>query len=156
MVVKYKMKIALGSDHGGYRLKEIIKEYLKELSVEYIDFGCESEKSVDYPDIGFKVALKVKNGECERGILTCGTGIGMSIVANKVGGIRAALCYNEFAARCSREHNDANILVLGGRVIGSGLAKEIVKVWLNTKFSQEERHINRLNKIKQEENEIYK
>lgn len=150
------MKIALGSDHGGYQLKENLKECLMELNVEYVDFGCENEKSVDYPDIGFKVAIDVKSGKYDRGILICGTGIGMSVVANKVRGIRAALCHNEFTARCAREHNDANVLVLGGRVIGSGLAKEIVKVWLNTKFCQEERHINRLNKIKQEEGKIYK
>lgn len=150
------MKIALGSDHGGYQLKENLKECLMELNVEYVDFGCENEKSVDYPDIGFKVAIEVKSGRYDRGILICGTGIGMSVVANKVRGIRAALCHNEFTARCAREHNDANILVLGGKVIGSGLAKEIVKVWLNTKFSQEERHINRLTKIKQEENKIFK
>ncbi len=150
------MKIALGSDHGGYQLKENIKEYLKELNIEYIDFGCENEKSVDYPDIGFKVAIEVKSGKCDRGVLICGTGIGMSVVANKVKDIRAALCYNEFTARYSREHNDANILVLGGRVIGSGLAKEIIKVWLNTNFSQEERHINRLKKIKQKEDKIFK
>jgi len=150
------MKIALGSDQGGYQLKENLKEYLKELNVEYIDFGCENEKSVDYPDIGFKVATDVKSGKYDRGILICGTGIGMSVIANKVRGIRAALCDNEYTARCAREHNDANILALGGKVIGSGLAKEIVKVWLNTNFSQEERHINRLNKIKQEENKIYK
>ena len=156
MVVRYSMKIALGSDHGGYQLKENLKEYLKELNLEYVDFGCENEKSVDYPDIGFKVAIEVKSGKYDRGILICGTGIGMSVVANKVKGIRAALCYNEFTARYSREHNDANILVLGGRVIGSGLAKEIVKVWLDTKFSQEERHINRLNKIKQEEIKVFK
>lgn len=150
------MKIALGSDHGGYQLKENLKECLMELNVEYVDFGCENEKSVDYPDIGFKVAIEVKSGKYDRGILICGTGIGMSVVANKVRGIRAALCHNEFTARCAREHNDANILVLGGRVIGSGLAKEIVKVWLNTKFCQRERHINRLTKIKQEENKIFK
>lgn len=150
------MKIALGSDHGGYQLKENLKECLMELNVEYVDFGCENEKSVDYPDIGFKVAIEVKSGKYDRGILICGTGIGMSVIANKVRGIRAALCHNEFTARCAREHNDANILVLGGKVIGSGLAKEIVKVWLNTKFSQEERHINRLTKIKQEENKIFK
>jgi len=150
------MKIALGSDHGGYQLKENIKEYLKELNVEYIDFSCKNEKPVDYPDIGFKVAVEVKSKKCDRGILICGTGVGMSVVANKVRGIRASLCHDIFSARNAREHNDANILVLGGRVIGSGLAKEIVKVWLNTKFSQEERHINRLNKIKKEENKIYK
>ena len=156
MVVKYKMKIVLGSDHGGYQLKENLKEYLKGLNVEYSDFGCDSEQAVDYPDIGFKVSNEIKDGNFDKGILICGTGIGMSVVANKVRGIRAALCYNEFTARYSREHNDANILVLGGRVIGSGLAKEIVKVWLDTKFSQEERHVNRLNKIKQEEDKIYK
>jgi len=156
MVVMYKMKIALGSDHGGYRLKENLKKYLKELNIQYEDFGCDSEKSVDYPDIGFEVSSEVRKGNYEQGILICGTGIGMSVVANKVRGIRAALCYNEFAARYSREHNNANILVLGGRVIGSGLAKEIVKIWLNTEFSQEERHINRLNKIKQEEDKVFK
>ncbi len=150
------MKIALGSDHGGYQLKENLKEYLKELNVECIDFGCENEKSVDYPDIGFKVAVEVKSGKCDRGILICGTGIGMTIAANKIRGIRASLCHDIFSARNTREHNDANILTLGERVIGTGLAKEIVKVWLNTKFSQKERHINRLNKIKQEEDKIYK
>ena len=150
------MKIALGSDHRGYQLKENLKEYLKELNVEYVDFGCENEKSVDYPDVGFRVAIEVKSGKYDRGILICGNGIGMSVVANKIRGIRAALCYNEFTARHSREHNDANILILGGRIIGIGLAREIVRVWLNTEFSQEERHINRLNKIKQEEDKIYK
>ena len=154
--MKYKMKIALGSDHGGYQLKENLKEYLKELDVEYIDFGCKSEKSVDYPDIGFKVAIEVKSGKYDRGILICGTGIGMSVVANKVRGITASLCHDVFSARNTREHNDANILTLGARVIGVGLAKEIVKVWLNTKFCQKERHINRLNKIKQKEDKIYK
>jgi ribose 5-phosphate isomerase B len=156
MVVKYKMKIALGSDHGGYQLKENLKKYLKELNIEYQDFGCNSERSVDYPDIGFKIAIEVKNRNYDKGILICGTGIGMSIVANKIKGIRASLCHDVFSARYAREHNDANILTLGGRVIDSGLAKEIVKVWLNTDFSGEERHIKRLNKIKQEEDKIYK
>jgi len=156
MVVRYKMKIALGSDHRGYQLKENLKEYLKELNVEYVDFGCEDEKSVDYPDIGFRVAIEVKSGKYDRGILICGNGVGMSIVANKIRDIRAALCNNEFTARHSREHNDANILILGGRIIGLGLAREIVKVWLGTEFSQEERHINRLNKIKQKEDEVFK
>lgn len=156
MVVKYKMKIALGSDHGGYQLKENLKKYLKELNVEYKDFGCNSEKSVDYPDIGFKIAIEVKNRNYDKGILICGTGIGMSIVANKIKGIRASLCHDVFSARYAREHNDANILTLGGRVIDSGLAKEIVKVWLNTDFSGEERHLKRLNKIKQKEDKIYK
>ena len=150
------MKIALGSDHGGYQLKENIKEYLKELSIKYVDFGCKSEKSIDYPDIGFKVSNEVKDGNFDKGILICGTGIGMSMVANKVKGIRASLCHDTFSARNAREHNDTNILTLGARVIGVGLAKEVIKVWLNTEFSREERHANRLNKIKQEENKIYK
>jgi ribose 5-phosphate isomerase B len=156
MVVRYKMKIAVGSDHGGYQLKEDLKKYLKEQNIEYIDFGCDSERSVDYPDIGFKVALEVKKGKYDRGILICGSGIGMSIVANKVKGIRAALCHNEFTARYARKHNDANILALGGRVLGSGLAKEIVKVWLEAEFSQGERHVNRLNKIKQGEDKNFR
>ena len=150
------MKIALGSDHGGYRLKESLKQYLQELNIEYKDFGCNNEQSVDYPDIGFKVSIEVKNGRYNRGILICGTGIGMSIVANKIKGIRASLCHDIFSARNTREHNDANILTLGARVIDVGLAKEIVRIWLNTDFSQEKRHINRLNKIKLKENKIYK
>lgn len=150
------MKIALGSDHGGYKLKEHLKQYLEELNIEYTDFGCDNEQPVDYPDIGFKVSNEVKNGNFDKGILICGTGIGMSIVANKIKGIRASLCNDVFSARNAREHNDSNILTLGARVIGIGLAREIVKVWLNTDFSQEERHIIRLNKIKQEENKIYK
>lgn len=150
------MKVALGSDHGGYRLKEGLKQYLQELNIEYTDFGCNNEQSVDYPDIGFKVSVEVKNGRYDRGILICGTGIGMSIVANKIKGIRASLCHDIFSARNTREHNDANILTLGARVISTELAREIIKVWLNTEFSQEERHINRLNKIKQEENKIYR
>ena len=156
MVVRYKMKIALGSDHGGYQLKENIKKYLKEQNIEYVDFGCQSEKSVDYPDVGFKVAIEVKKGKYNKGILICGTGIGMSVVANKVRGIRASLCHDTFSARNAREHNDANILTLGARVLGVGLAKEVVRVWLNTEFSQEERHITRLNKIRQEEDKIFK
>jgi len=135
------MKIALGSDHGGYKLKEHLKQYLEELNIEYADFGCDNEQPVDYPDIGFKVSNEVKNGNFDKGILVCGTGIGMSIVAN---------------TRNAREHNDANILTLGERVIGIGLAREIVKVWLNTDFSKEKRHINRINKIKQKEKKIYK
>ena len=150
------MKIALGSDHGGYKLKENLKEYLIELNIEYTDFGCDNEQPVDYPDIGFKVSNQVKNGNFDKGILICGTGIGMSIVANKVKGIRASLCNDVFSARNAREHNDANILTLGERVIGIGLAREIVKVWLNTDFSKEKRHINRINKIKQKEKKIYK
>ncbi|MHC2994380.1 MAG: ribose 5-phosphate isomerase B [Candidatus Atribacteria bacterium] len=150
------MKVALGSDHGGYKLKESLKQYLQKLNIEYTDFGCNNKQSVDYPDIGFKVSIEVKNGRYDRGILICGTGIGMSIVANKIKGIRASLCHDIFSARNAREHNDANVLTLGARIISTELAREIIKVWLNTDFSQEKRHINRLNKIKQEENKIYK
>ncbi len=142
------MKIAIGSDHGGYQLKERLKKYLKELNIEYKDFGCESEKSVDYPDIGFKVSNEVRKGNYERGILICGTGIGMSIVANKIKGIRASLCHDVFSAQKAREHTNANILALGESVIGIGLAQEIVKIWLKTDYSQKERHIRRLDKIK--------
>lgn len=150
------MKVAIGSDHGGYKLKENLKKYLKELNIEYTDFGCNNEQPVDYPDIGFKVSDEVRNGRYDRGILICGTGVGMSIVANKIKDIRASLCHDAFSARNAREHNDANVLTLGARVIGLRLAEEIVKIWLNTDFSQEERHINRINKIKQGENKIYK
>jgi len=142
------MKIAIGSDHSGYQLKERLKKYLQELNIEYKDFGCKNENSVDYPDIGFEVSNEVRKGNFERGILICGTGIGMSIVANKIKGIRASLCNDVFSAQKAREHTNANILALGGSVIGIGLAQEIVKVWLKTNYSQEERHVRRLNKIK--------
>ena len=143
-----KVKVAIGSDHGGYKLKENIKKYLEELHVEYKDFGCMSEASTDYPDVGYKVSNEVKNGNYERGILICGTGIGMSITANKVKGIRASLCSDVFSAQKTREHNDANVLTFGERVIGIGLARKIVKKWLFTEFSKGERHIKRLNKLK--------
>ena len=150
------MKIAIGSDHGGYWLKENLKIFLKTLKIDYKDFGCISEEAVDYPDVALKVSNEVKNGKYEKGILICGTGIGMSIVANKIKGIRAALCSDVFSAKMTREHNDANILTLGGRVIGSGLAREIVKAWLFSDFSNVKRHINRINKIKkiEEQNSI--
>ena len=151
-----KMKIAIGSDHGGYWLKENLKIFLKTLKIDYKDFGCISEDAVDYPDVAFKVSNEVKNGKYEKGILICGTGIGMSIAANKIKGIRASLCSDVFSAKMTREHNDANILTLGGRVIGSGLAREIVKAWLFRDFSNVKRHINRINKIKkiEEQNSI--
>ncbi len=150
------MRIAIGSDHGGFELKEYLKKYLDKKGIKYKDLGTFSTKSCDYPDFGSKVGAAVGYGDFEKGLLICTTGIGMSIVANKIKGIRASLCHDVFSARYAREHNDANILTLGGRVIDSGLAKEIVKVWLNTDFSGEERHLKRLNKIKQEENKIYK
>jgi len=147
------MKVALACDHGGFRLKEVIKSYLEELGVEYIDFGTYSEDSVDYSDFAYKAAKAIVEGEADRGIFICGTGIGISIAANKVKGIRAALCYNIYAAEMSRRHNNANVLCLGGRVLGEELAKAIVKVWLETPFDGG-RHERRINKISQiEENE---
>ena len=142
------MKIALASDHAGFELKEAIKEFLTEH--ELTDFGTHSTESMDYPDTGFKAAEAVARGECERGILICGSGLGMSIVANKVKGILAALCNSVELARLSRKHNDANILVLQGRFISKYLARDIIKVWLSTNFS-EGRHIQRIEKIKKYE-----
>ena len=141
------MKIALGSDHGGFDLKQAVIEHLKERGTEYKDFGCYSEASVDYPEYGKAVAHAVADGECERGILICGTGIGISIAANKVKGIRAALCTDCFMAEATRLHNDANILAMGGRVIGTGLALKIVDTFLDTPFSNEERHIRRISQL---------
>jgi len=140
------MRIAIGSDHAGYELKERIKELLTDLDLDFTDFGTNSLDSVDYPDIGCKVAEAVANNEYDRGILVCGTGIGMSITANKVPGIRAALCHDLFSARLSREHNDANTLVLGARVLGYGIALEIVHTWLLTEFVGG-RHNRRISKI---------
>jgi len=140
------MRIGIACDHGGFGLKEEVKTFLKSAGVDPIDFGSFDETSVDYPDLGHHVAEKVSKGELDRGILICGTGIGMSIVANRFPGVRAALANELYSARCSREHNDANVLVLGGRVVGSGLAREIVKVWLETPFAGG-RHQKRLDKI---------
>jgi len=152
---KLEMTLAIGCDHGGFELKEEILSVLHELNIEFIDYGTDSLKSVDYPDFGEKVSQAVSTGKTERGILICGTGIGMSIVANKFPKIRASLCNDLYTAKMSRFHNDANILVLGGRVVGKGLAKEIVKVWLSTPF-EGERHCVRLDKITQIEERIKK
>lgn len=140
------MKIGIGSDHGGFPLKESIKLYLEEQDIEYIDYGTNSLDSVDYPDYGRKVAEGVVSGEVDRSIVICGTGIGISIAANKVKGIRCALCADTYSARMSMEHNNANVLALGGRVLGVDLALEIVKVWLTGKF-EGGRHERRVNKI---------
>jgi len=141
------MKIALGCDHGGFALKLLIIEYLKKEGIEFKDFGCNDKKSCDYPDYAKVVANSVVNGECKLGILICGTGIGMSIAANKVTGVRAALCGDCFSAEATREHNNANILCLGARVTGDGLALKIVDTFLNTDFSNDERHIRRIDLI---------
>ena len=138
--------IALGCDHGGYNLLAELRTMLDEMGLHYKDFGTFSEVSCDYPDIARPVAEAVAKGECERGILVCGTGIGMSIAANKVRGIRASLCGDCFSAEMTRRHNDANILCLGARVTGSGLAAQITKIFLETP-SDGGRHANRVEKI---------
>ncbi len=140
------MKIALGADHGGFQLKEEIKAMLQSMNHEVVDMGCDCEQSVDYPDYALPVAEKVASGELDRGILICGTGIGMSIAANKVKGIRCALVHDLFSAKATREHNDTNVLAMGARVIGPGVAQEIVKVWLETEFTGG-RHSQRVEKI---------
>lgn len=140
------MKVAIGSDHAGYALKEDIKKVLEERNDIVVDVGAGSESSVDYPDFGIEAARLVSEGKAEKGILICGTGIGMSITANKVKGIRAALAFDLYTAVQSRKHLDANILVLGGRVTGKGLAEEIVRTWLDTPF-EGGRHQKRIDKI---------
>jgi len=142
--------IALGSDHGGYGLKQEVINHLEEKGIGFKDYGTYDEKSCDYPVYARKVAEAVLSGECEKGILICGTGIGISIAANKVKGIRAALCHDTFSAQATREHNDANILAMGARVVGPGLALKIVDTFLETEFSNDERHIRRINLIENE------
>ena len=140
------MKIAIASDHGGFVLKQEILTLLTELGYEFTDFGPATADSVDYPDYAFLVSDAVVAGEYERGILICGTGIGISIAANKVKGVRCALVHDVFSARATREHNDSNILAMGGRVIGVELAKEIVRTWLSTDFIGSH-HLARIEKI---------
>ncbi len=144
------MKIAIGSDHAGFKLKEEIKKFLKEKGIEVVDFGTHSEDRVDYPDYAIPLAESVARGEEDFGILICGTGIGMSIAANKVKGIRASLVSDVYSAHSAREHNNANILCMGGRVLGVELAKEITNAWLNASFMGG-RHERRINKISEYE-----
>ncbi|PQL19270.1 ribose 5-phosphate isomerase B [Veillonella denticariosi JCM 15641] len=141
------MKVAVGCDHGGLHLKEEIKELLSDLGHDVKDFGTYTSESCDYPDIAVPVANAVVSGEMDRGILICGTGIGIGIAANKIKGVRAALCHDSFSAKYSRAHNDANILTMGERVIGPGLAKDIVIIWMATDF-EGGRHERRVEKIK--------
>lgn len=141
------MKIAIGADHAGYRLKDVIVPKLHEWGHEVVDVGCDCADSVDYPDYAVPVCDMVVKGEVDRGILICGTGIGMSIAANKTPGIRCALVHDLFSAKATREHNDSNVLSMGERIIGPGVAEEIVKVWLDTPFSGNERHWNRVRKV---------
>ena len=142
--------LALGCDHGGYELKLEIKKYLDEKEIPYKDFGCDSTDAVDYPVYAKKVCRAILSGECEKGILICGTGIGISITANKFKGIRAALYTDCFCAEATRQHNDANVLALSGRVVGPGLAVKIVDTFLNTPFSGAERHQNRIDQMETE------
>ncbi|MEG1547503.1 MAG: ribose 5-phosphate isomerase B [Clostridia bacterium] len=146
------MKIALASDHGGFEYKRMLIPFIEQMGHTIIDFGCYDDSAVDYSDFGFIAGEAVAKGECDRGIVICGTGIGMSIAANKVRTIRCALCTDPLMARLTREHNDTNMLALGGRIIGAELAKEIVRVWLSTQFSGEQRHARRIDKLSNYEN----
>ena len=139
--------IAIGSDHGGYDLKQVVIGYLEEKGIAYKDFGCMDKNSCDYPVFGRAAAEAVASGECEKGIVICTTGIGISIVANKVPGVRCALCQDSFSAKMTRLHNDANMLAMGGGIVGPNLALEIVETFLNTEFSNEEKHIRRIGLI---------
>ena len=141
--------IALGSDHGGFALKQEVIKHLEARGLEYKDYGTYSDASCDYPVYGKAVAHAVADGECEKGIIICGTGIGISITANKVPGVRAALCSDCFSAEATRLHNNANILALGARVLGEGLALKIVDTFLDTPFSNDERHIRRISMIEE-------
>ena len=150
------MKVAIGCDHGGINLKPALLKHLQEKGVEFIDYGCYDNKSVDYVDYAIKVAKSVQSKECDLGILICGTGIGMSIVANKFKGIRCGHAHDTFSARMTRLHNDANVLAFGERVIGVGLMIDIVDAFLDTPFSNDERHIRRIEEISQVEKDNFK
>ena len=150
------MKVAIGCDHGGINLKPALLKHLQEKGVEFIDYGCYDNKSVDYVDYAIKVAKSVQSKKCDLGILICGTGIGMSIVANKFKGIRCGHAHDTFSARMTRLHNDANVLAFGERVIGVGLMIDIVDAFLDTPFSNDERHIRRIEKISQVEKDNLK
>ncbi len=142
--------VALGCDHGGYELMQEVKKFLEQKGIAYKDFGTDSTASTDYPIYAKRVGKAVQSGECEKGILICGTGIGISITANKMKGIRCALCHDVFSAEATRQHNDANILAMGGRVVGPGLALKITETFLSTPFSGEERHQRRISQIEEE------
>ena len=141
--------IALGSDHGGYELKQTVKKYLEDHGIAYRDYGCHDKSSCDYPEFGKVAAKAVAGGECEKGIVICTTGIGISIAANKVKGVRCALCSDTLSAKMTRLHNDANMLAMGAGIVGENLALDIVETFLNTEFSGEERHQRRIDKIEE-------
>ncbi len=146
--------IAIGSDHAAYGLKEVVKQFLEEKGYEYKDVGTHGTESVHYPEYAGLVARSVASGECEKGILICGSGIGMSMAANKVRGVRAALCSEPLSASLSRQHNNANVLCMGARLIGEEMAKEIVTTWLTTPFSQGERHQQRIDMMEEQHETI--
>ena len=150
------MKLAIGCDHGGINLKPVLVKYLEGKNIEYVDFGTYTTESTDYNIYAEKVANAVANGECDKGIIICGTGIGVSIVANKVKGIRCAHCHDVFSAKMTRLHNDANVLAFGERVIGAGLMIDIVEAFLTTEFSFDARHERRVNQIKDLEERYFK
>jgi len=141
--------IAIGNDHTGYQLKKAIIEYMEKMGIDYKDFGCGDITTSDYPNYAKAVGRAIQNKECDKGILICGTGIGISIAANKMKGIRAALCHDCFSAEATRMHNDANVLAMGARVIGIGHALKIVEIFLNTEFSGEERHTRRIQMLEE-------
>lgn len=141
--------VALGCDHGGFDLKQHVIRHLEERGIAYKDFGCFDKTSCDYPQFGRAAAKAVASGECEKGIVICTTGIGISITANKIKGVRAALCSEPLSARMTRLHNDANVLALGGALIGPNMAVEIVDTFLDTEFSSEEKHIRRVGQIEE-------
>ena len=142
------MKIAIGADHAGFELKERVKALLLDLKHQVLDLGTMNSDPVDYPDYSEAVGLAVRDGKAERGILLCGSGVGASVAANKIPGVRAGLCHDHYSAHQGVEHDDMNVLVLGGRVIGESVALELVKAFLDSKYSAEERHQRRLNKVK--------
>lgn len=148
------MRVAVGSDHRGFESKEQIRAIINQLGHEIVDFGTSDNNPVDYPDIAYQAAKAVSAGEVERAILVCGTGIGMSIAANKINGIRAALCHDELSARISRDHNDANVLCISGDLVGEVLLRKMVEVWLETDFSggRHKRRVNKINVIEQGRN----
>ncbi len=150
------MKVAIACDHAALELKNAVKKHLTDRGFEVVDFGINEPGSVDYPDYALPVAEAVASGKADKGILICGTGIGMSICANKVKGIRCALCSDTFSAHATREHNDANVLAFGERVVGGGLALDIVDAFLDTPFSNAERHVKRIDKITAIENKYFK
>ena len=142
------MKTAIGSDHAGYELKTLLAKFLKELGDDVVDVGTHGPEPVDYPDFAEAVAKAILDGRAQRGVLICGSGIGASVAANKIHGIRAGLCHDTYSAHQGVEHDDMNVLVLGARVIGIAMAEELVRAYAGARFTNEERHLRRLNKVK--------